>query len=652
MKNTKKNHVILGGTLLLLATVIFLLPGYLFPIPYLYTANWATYREFYPLLYIPVFLVVKFGGPAALSFVFGIMFQNVRWSLVYAFIIFLISSFISLLFLNFSELVLLCFLGLTVFYVVYFRLALSAFFSHLNLRPSLLFKYCWFLVMVGGFVLRINYLWFGENMTEPDAHCRMFISQIWADYYVPMGSIGDILMPMVEWPPLHFYISGLVYSITGSIKAVQVLHATVGLFSVFMLYQVARVAFYDEYVARISAAAFMVYPVAAYEATLVMSETWFVCLFLSSIYFLLSYVRSKHTKYMVASGLFLALAGAFRFEAWPLPVIFGMVLYFLWKERRISTYLILAVSLVPALLFMVGTYEKGFHPFRWLIYSDIQVRHQFEYFIKNYYGSYVQLFYDRFKWAWIPGGLVVFMGCFFMYRPNVLGRGLWWITLLFLLPFAYKLISLTLFPESRYLAMYEVMLIPFMAMCMCAWFRKFKYGMLVTLFFVAGISFSGIHVHGIHSPRRSMSFSETVNVVQKLPKANLILDFHGSVATYEFLAESRIPIILPYIDPYLKDFLNLQLLLDYEKSELFNGQAVRFLVTEENRAYDNTNFDRMEQIMRSYSDLYVVSFPDGPLSKYFNFTGVPLSKDGHKLMPIYFKDGYAVYKVLAVEGED
>lgn len=494
--------------------------------------------------------------------------------------------------------------------------------------------------------VRIALVYLTDNSSEPDAACRILIAHIWSDYYLADGDLTHILNPNADWPPLHFYLSGLLLKAGLSIESVRLFHAMVGVLNGWILFRVARM-FSSATVALLVSATYLVYPASMVVSAQIMSEPLFLFTVLGSLHAFLRFRESKATLHLFAMVLWINAAALLRYEGWTLCVIYPVLYLVTARPIKLSHLLTFSLALLAPLVICGLLMAQGFHPLRGILYSDEQVAYCF-----TQSGRHLSVFLQGYRAAWVPMALGTFIISAIMFRRNGNFRTYAAFVGLFLLPFVLKNATFGLFPQYRYLTYYMVLMMVPMSMLSVLIVEKvlvprpFALAVLLVplLMSVSGGRFvsSGL----LHFPR---GFEGSLKAVQQLPTGQFHLDHHAGVGVYHWIVETRMPILLDYEDTYLSQHIDFEVMKRVAEQNGTTRKAIRFMVNDYESEFGTTDFERLHRLLADGGENYLVLFPDKPLSKHFRLSGPVEEREGLRFEQVFSENGYLIYRVTVAE---
>ncbi|MCO5261542.1 MAG: glycosyltransferase family 39 protein [Lentimicrobium sp.] len=185
-----------------------------------------------------------------------------------------------------------------------------------------------------------------SQQVDADAVSRILTSEAWAadPHWIVTG----------VWAPFHYYLNGLVIMLFQSRQAAPVLvNILLSALTLFPLYYFTRREFSHNGAVAVTFF-FAISPVVFRYSFLVMAETpalFFIALTMNQLSLAL---RNLKWKDFVLAGFFLTLASGFRYEAWLLIALFGLLIL-IHGRRKQALVFGLAASVFP-LTWMIQNY--------------------------------------------------------------------------------------------------------------------------------------------------------------------------------------------------------------------------------------------------------------------------------------------------------
>lgn len=613
---------------------------------YLFEANIGLLKNWYPRFYLPVCLVLKSFFPTI------VLLSTYYWlrdilSTKAAIVCACFCAILTLIIIESSgiDTLFLCglaaVLGSMLFSVRYILKEFACFIFTYNSPP--LYRWLLATLICCAILLRMYYAYFSENSSQIDASCRLLIAHIWANCYWGHVRFDKILNPNVDWPPLHFYITGLIWKFTSSQKILLSIHALAGIAGAWPLYKISRLIA-PKPVALLSVLCFLAYPAHIWVSMAVMTEPWFVTGLLFTIYFFLRLTETNYTKYFVGYAISISATCLLRYEGWPLvltlPFVHIVFSRFVLQRKQL---IFLATFLVPACIMWLNFYQ-GFHPLRGILYSDEQVAWCYDRIGRNIF-----VLAAGYKKAWIPGVLSVAFFSTIAFRRNARLLLYAVVIVLYSLPYLYKVATFTIMPDYRYLISYTVLLLPLFCLGLYRVFTQLVpqnifSKALFTLLLLLPVCY-GFEFDGLYSFKFASGFNESVQASKEIKEGDFILDYHGGVQAYSWIALSNIPIIPEKEHWYLKQFIDFDAVKESALQQS-SHKRIAYMVNDYENAYHTVDFDLIDHLLaESKQPVYLVLFPKGPLSKHFKFQKKTETYRQHTFTQVLEKNGYCVYRL-------
>lgn len=180
-----------------------------------------------------------------------------------------------------------------------------------------------------------EYFYLGRNLLQH----RIFTLEPDKPFQTPQGApqIGKPgLFPESFRTPGYPVFVAALYGITRSLFVVSAIQMLLSAFSVVLLYKIAQ-RFFSERISRIATGLFAIEPSSVFYAGVILSDTFFVFLFLAAIWIFLNHKDNPAYWKMLSAGIVLGFATLVRPVAQFLPVLFAALLFF--QFRIFSKYL-------------------------------------------------------------------------------------------------------------------------------------------------------------------------------------------------------------------------------------------------------------------------------------------------------------------------
>lgn len=627
---------------LLIAIYVFIAQTFLL---YFLSRDLQQFKLWYPNFYLPVYLflngalfsVFALQAQLVVSFFLKEMSSKQKFLLalslsVFAFLIFkLLSPGSAFIFLITGV----SLLGLIKYYTVLISLLRIGWnYSNTNVFNTFL----WFGV-IALIVYRIFFTLQSDNVFNSDAPCRQYIAHVWLKCFLYDAHWTYKISPNVDWLPLHFYIIGIVEWLTANEHAIIFVHGIAGILSCFYIYKISGLLF-NKQVALVAFVLSLAYPAGVAVSSAMLSEPWFILFVAGGFYYYLKFLVSSKTKYLLAHIATIAAAALVRFEIWPMLLVFPFIgiIFNAGKIKRQHFFYITYLAIPIAVMYLA--HLQGFSPFRWLLYSDEQVK-----FGYDHIGRSVWVVVEGYAYAWIPGLILSFL--FFVFK-YIKGLEQWIYVLLlvlFITPFLIKVSNYSLMPDSRYWAKYAVFFIPFMAFWVIRFARKKLLLQFAALLVALSLVVFGLIFKDSVGFKYPNGFKENIAFVNAIKTGNFISDRHRGNISYSWFSLTDMPISLDYTDWYLRQYIPEGVMENRVKRE-HSPKIIKFLVNDENSMFGTTNYAALDSVFNNYSNLYIVLFPDGNLTRHFRFTDSVEAVGKHQFKRLYNYENYQVYQKI------
>lgn len=262
-----------------------------------------------------------------------------------------------------------------------------------------------------------------------------------------------------NWLPLHFLLIGLpAFFNIDVFWGSRLMTALMGVLTIPVLYLLVELSF-DSTIALITCFLLATNPFHIKYSVITMSEVPFLFFELTTLLFLVKYIKSNQLKFLLVSALFAVCGNLIRFEGWIISAILPLGLLFYRKNPKhffyYSTILAASILAIGLMSFMAtGNFLFG------ISLSDLEVKYNYSVITNTPQHILNGLSFDYV--LSVPTLFFVFYGLYLALKNK---KQLLWLglaTFIILLPF-YRIITLTNEPSWRYLSTGLFLLLPFAA---------------------------------------------------------------------------------------------------------------------------------------------------------------------------------------------
>lgn len=645
--------LLMNVTVILILLTLLGLDGCLFPRGFLVSGSWEQLQDWYPNFYPLVAAASAVTVPALLSVMFWTFVRKVMGERHIASLLLTlvglalmvavqpIVGFRPLILTGIASALLVTGLRYLRCHVMTIRALLGTVFSTDERHTERVHLILWLLILLSA-ALRIVMVFLTDNAGHPDSACRYLHTQVWADYYLPSGKWWLVLNPSAQWPPLHFYISGLVYLLTGSATAIRVAHAIIGLISAGYVFRMAQLVGNNRTVTLISTLCFLIYPASISVSVQVLSEPFFLLFVLMATFHFLRITYSGDGRDRLFHIIAVNAAGLLRYEGWGIPFIFVFVL--LLKNRKLChrdvvTFMLSIIG--PLCIMSINTFT-GHGPLWGLEINALMVEYNYSLEKLN-----MATFIDGYRESWIPLAYLATIFCIPLFTGKKMLKWYSLICLLFTLPFVFNTFMGIQYPEARYVVHYEAMMIIPLSVAVChvifARIGRSAIGITLSCAAVAVlVSFGG--VRDVNFPE---GFQESIDHVNtSVTEGNFILDYHEGVAAYHWIADTRMPWLPEHHNEYVAQFVDFGTIrsqVDHAPTQF--PKRLRYVVDHYDQAFRILHRKEIIDIMNRYDKVHVVIFPRGHLNGFLNLIQDTEYRFGHVMKRIFNVNGYMIYQV-------
>ncbi|HEV3237320.1 MAG TPA: glycosyltransferase family 39 protein, partial [Gemmataceae bacterium] len=191
------------------------------------------------------------------------------------------------------------------------------------------------IIVVGAILVRLG-LWMGfqslDMLHDDEREYNTIAKNLVAAHGNPDGFAVTSGSPTSIRPPLYPYFLAGVYSVAGveHFQAVRFLQALLSLLTLPILYRLG-VEVYSQKVGTWLAGLYAFYPSLLGYNNLILTETLFTFLFVSTCYLLIHALQTHSLGWLMAGGLVMGLTALTRSVLWLFPPVLCLFLLFAWK---------------------------------------------------------------------------------------------------------------------------------------------------------------------------------------------------------------------------------------------------------------------------------------------------------------------------------
>lgn len=490
------------------------------------------------------------------------------------------------------------------------------------------------------FSVRLIWILLTDNAGNGDAGMRLVGMKRWITIITTSDITTDsfspyYLMPSRDWLPLHYYLIGLFSYITNEwIYTPRILSGLIGALTVIPLYKLTRLKF-NKQTAFFSIILFLCYGYHIFLSSLVLSEVFYIFFVIWSYHFIEKWMQNDNDKMLRFLALSLSALCLLRYEGWFLVCVILIVLPFMKRINQWREYFVLC-GMVGASVLCIMLLEIGYgeHPLRGILYSDFEVKTA----LGNKPVSLVHLFNEYLNSFVVFSVLSVIL---FIHKFKKINYLLLLLYLIPLVPFLYKLSNGTLTAQARYLSLYMVSLIPFIANVFYAIYLKYSSKFLfftLTLFVI--------------TLNQSLVKSSVNNTIL----FNYPTGFHESTAFVRNMSDGYF-----YVDNCIQFgefnwWVETDVNEDYVGVNWINQNTLRSTKTrnvffisscERDRSltgvWDSQKFD---SVLTNKKISHIMLFPNGELSELLKFSNPNEEYKGFLFKKIFDKNKHYIYEIV------
>jgi hypothetical protein len=637
MKKCDENHNLRKYVLLFLCIVCYVILKCLGLI-FFFNADLSQFKNWYPDFFVLVYLLVKSIFPLFFSsFIVEedpvcLINKSKKNIAVYSllFIFFLVIGLNCKIQISF----ILVLSGIFLYRIYVHRLSIKNFILFiLTVKHSLFFQIFTWLLIIVAIGVRIGFGLWAENSGHGDASCRFSIAQIWSDYYLGSASTDLIINPNIDWLPLHFYITGIIWKLTKSIRVIIFVHSIVGVLTAFLVYKTTKL-FADIEISLVAALCYLCYPASVTPAIFV------------AFYSFIRIIQRNELKYYATYFFAMSSATLLRYEVWPMLVVMPFI-HLAYTQGRLYKGFVVHILVMIVPISITGLiYYQGFHPLRGIMYSDAQVAYCY-----NKTGRTIKVLFDGYKSAIVPGIFTFSLFALYFYKSKTYFVLYAILCLMFISPFLYKVATFTIVPHERYLSKYIVLFLPLFTIGFCTLVCKIlkRSSILVKLLSTAMMLFGvlfGYQYTNFYGYRLPDGFNNSVAFVNRVESGNFIVDHHRALRGYTWMALTELPLLLDYKDNYLNQFIDFNTVKKTVFKNNKSNRAIKYIVNDYDHEFNTIDFNLVNDLIRENENIYIVLFPEGNLNPVFSFKGEIETYQGLGFKRVFMDNGYLIYKKI------
>lgn len=506
--------------------------------------------------------------------------------------------------------------------------------------------------VVVALVIRISWIFISDNCDNGDSGARLYVSYLWLKLFGAYPSIFgvQVINPAYDWLPLHFYLTGISVFLTQNVfTAPRILTALFGAFSVIPLYLFASIKF-SRNTAIAACIIFIFYLQHIVLSSQVLSEPYYIFFLLWAYYFIEKFIAEGQSgKTASALGFALACCCWLRYEGWAFS---GMVVMLILFTPRISTKIWLKIAipvLIAIVVIMICEVASGLHPLRGILFSDKEVATTYT----NGESSYSDIL-TNLPFAYLPLYGIAMLASFLSLfktkkRTDIILFCIYWLAVL---PFAYKIFNQTLTSQSRYLSIYMVPAIPFIANILekvLVYLRMNRYTFFFTLTFYILLS-NWFMSNKVIQSRRSLRYEEgflnsATYTRDSISKCQLYLDYANEIANFSWVVYSNTLDIPHIFHEYDSNYYHLN---EKKIKAILHREWQRNCVV---RLQNKTDFNRksFDTLLAQNKISHIMLFPEGELNKVLRFSHKREIYNDKEFELLFCENGYRIYKLVGVD---
>lgn len=470
------------------------------------------------------------------------------------------------------------------------------------------------------FMIRFICIIYTDNSGNGDAGMRLFGAHQWIERILLNNDLGSVyyLMPSIDWLPLHYYLTGFVGWVTSDwTYSPRVLSAVFGSLTLIPLFKLGLFKF-NKTTAYISVVILVFYGYHIFLSSLTLSEVFYIFFTLYAYYFIEKWRTEETDKMLYRVAFAIACLCLLRYEGWFFAACCIFIIPFMkmikdWKKYFAFVFIVL----VPIIFIMICETLLGEHPLRGILYSDVEVKLALTQSPLTIYDMV-----KEYSNSWIPLSLIstLSLGIVYFKEKDREKTILHFFYLLPLAPFIFKLLDGTLTAQARYMTLYMVPLIPFVAyLFFQIWsvFTKQQFVLLLCFYLIIlNMPFFKQLGNGFPLLNYNEGFHQSAKFVQNMDECRFYLDTEEQWGEFNWFVESKL------------NYMNKKVIskVESDKTIYWNDSLFNHLV-------------------KTNGITHIMLFPGGDLSEKLNFSGEVENYLGVEFQRKFSKENYFIYQL-------
>jgi len=493
-----------------------------------------------------------------------------------------------------------------------------------------------FFVVAIGVLLRVCSIFLVDGTLTGDSSSRLMISRTLVKYYWPDYNILWSINPDADWLPLHFYINAALMAVGAKVVHIRLFHAIIGIFSAAILYRISKQLGSRE-AAMGATSAYLFYPASIIVCTQTLSEPLFLFTVLLSLYHFQLFCLNRSYSHLIISAIGLSLGALLRYEGWALLPVFPIMYLLFVRPYRPKEVLTMLIPFSVPILIAILLVAQGFHPLRGLNYSDYEVAKGFA----NPDQPIIDLFMGGYIEGWIPFSLLSLIILTVVKWGDKKVMVFICFLVLFIAPFVYKNLTLTITPQFRYLIYYMTLLL--IPLSLVLWkvvkkmFGRNPLSFLTYLSCIVLIAVSGAWAGPMSLPTAPRGFYESIAFVDRLNKGQCVISKQPRSLQYLWLVESDMSMDLNFRSD------SLSRMVDFGSIRRSTDNSPKKCVFLEEAVFVEFKVEELDHTLSENRDLYLVLVEESVLDRHFHFRKLTEYYKGQVFYREFENGGYRIY---------
>lgn len=506
-------------------------------------------------------------------------------------------------------------------------------------------KYFWITFAIA-IVVRVVWLLLTDNACYGDAAARLNIANSWlnSSWKVPTLSYKEILNPSLDWLPLHFYITGAVGFFTKDmVYAPRIFTAIVSIATIIPLYKVTQLKF-GRSTALIAALILTFYGIHIVVSSITLSGPYYFFFLIWAYYFIEKYLQSNQEQKLWVLGLMLASCCLLRYEAWFFVPLVIITLPFLKKMNLSSFFSLLLFPFIAISFVMIMEVMQGQHPLRGILYSDFEVTIR-NLLYKNRY--YANLLAGYLPFYFLSATIVVFQSIQKKQYKLTLLHLLYFLPVL---PFVFKILNGTVTSQARYVAIYMIPGIIYIAwLIQCIFLRlqlrTFGKLLFLCLYLVVANYTLVKHIAEKRLPvKYAPGFMHSANYMRdSIYESKAYIGYGLELSNCNWTVYANL-----YDAFHEKEYIDSIAKANHIDASVFIQRTVKgahYRITGHEYEWQTWSSAHLNQLLDAKKITHIVIFPGGILAQHLHFSKPNETYRNKAFKQLFSEDGYMIYAI-------